>query len=156
MSFQFIAVCLLLPVCLYHPAFCHGIHLSSSLFSADGATWQGHRSQSIPTLSSAGISICHSALPSRLGVACWRETSLCVCVLGERGEGRGDGWSKDELALSPFSSSLSSTCQSQSYCHGEDLKNITTLPPKWQLLSPGDGKWQLTEANLRSGITDNW
>ncbi len=90
-KFNFIAVCLLLPICLYHLAFCYGIHLSSSLFGADGATWQGHGSQSIPTLSSAGISICHSALPSRLGVACWRETSLCVCVLGKWGR-VVEGW----------------------------------------------------------------
>lgn len=55
--------CLLVPPSLlpWHP--------SSSLVSADGATWQGHVSQSISTLSCTGTSICRSALPSRLGVA---------------------------------------------------------------------------------------
>lgn len=67
---------------MQHPTFCHGIHPSSSLFSGDGATWQGHVSQSISTLSSTGISTCRSALPSRLGVVCLWKTCLCarVCV----------------------------------------------------------------------------
>lgn len=36
--FSSIIVCLPVPVSLCHPAFSLGIHLSSSLFGADGAT----------------------------------------------------------------------------------------------------------------------
>lgn len=67
--------------------------------------------------------------------------------------------SEAELARTtscPFSFKVSSTCQCHSYCHGEDLKTITTLPQQWQLLCLGDGKWQVTPANFRCGISDNW
>ena len=67
-------------VFIHHPTFWHGIHPSSSLFSGDGATWQGHVSQSISTLSSTGISIWRNALLSWLGVVCLQEMCACVCV----------------------------------------------------------------------------
>lgn len=117
---------ILLSFLVFSAHFCAAVfappdHLSSSLFSGDGATWQGHVSQSISTLSSTGISICCSALPSRLEVVGLQETRAhacmcaCVCVYVR------DMWSEAELAFI-----LSSTCQHQSHRHGEAPQNIAT------------------------------
>lgn len=154
--FQFIALSLLPPVCLHHPAPCHGIHLSSSPFGADGATWQGYRSQSIPTLSSrrrfdlpqrSSISIRGGPLAGDESVDV--DVHVCVCV-----------WSETELpctATSPPSYSLSSTCHkanaivmswiwrtSPFYLHKDNY-----CPPEM-----GDGSQQKPISDLAFLITD--